>query len=215
MKRTVPFASLAVVTGVLALGAAASPALGATHTLNLSGPSTVVVGEPVVFQVTGTAAPPSEFWNLSWIEVFALPPSVVSECPPDAHSGGQLADSIGAILTIAMNPNKDEAGNFSNQVGATPTAPGRVLLCAYTVNEEGGTLSRASLMVTVLERGDPTVPTPPTPPTGEPASNACQEAQAAVVRAKERVRRTNSRAAKEKLRQAKQKRKIACGTLRS
>ena len=213
MKRTVPFASLAAVTGLLALGAAASPALGATHTLNLSGPSTVVVGEPVVFQVTGTAAPPSEFWNLSWIEVFALPPSVVSECPPDAHSGGQLAEGTGgAILTIAMNPNKDEAGNFSNQVGATPSAPGRVLLCAYTVNEEGGTLSRASLMLTIVERGDPTVPSPP---AGTPAPSACQEAQAAVVRAKERVRRTNSRAAKEKLRQAKQKRKIACGALRS
>jgi hypothetical protein len=154
MKRTIPSLSVAAV-GLLALGGAASPALGATHTLNLTGPSTAVVGQPVVFQVTGTAAPPAEFWDLSWIDVYAIPASVVSTCPPDDHSAGQLAERTGgAILTIAMRPNKDDGGNFSNQVGATPTAPGTILICAYTANEEGGTRSSASLTLSIQAGGD-------------------------------------------------------------
>lgn len=150
MKKSVFLCMAGVVAAAIALGASASPALGAAHTLNLSGPSTAVVGQPVLFQVSGTAAPPSEFWDLSWIQVVAIPESVMSACPADGHSAGQVAEGGGgAILTIAMRPNKDAAGNFTNQVGATPRAPGGVLICAYTENEEGLTLSRASLILRI------------------------------------------------------------------
>jgi hypothetical protein len=146
VKRIVP--TLATVVAL----AAASPALGAEHTLGLSGPATAFVGEPVVFDVSGTAAPPAEYWALSWIDVYAIPPSVVSACPVDDGSAAQLATRAGgAILTIAMRPNKDAAGNFANQVGATPSAPGTILICAYTVNEEGLTLSRASRTLTIRD----------------------------------------------------------------
>lgn len=150
MKRIVP-----TLATLVALGAAASPALGAVHTLDLSGPTTAVVGRAVVFEVTGTAAPPAEYWALSWIDVYAIPPSVVSSCPADDGSAAQLAERAGgAILTIAMRPNKDAAGNFANQVGATPSAPGTILICAYTVNEEGFTLSRASLTLSIRSGGE-------------------------------------------------------------
>lgn len=152
MRRAITILSPAALTCALAL-AAAGPAAGAAHTLALSGPATARVGQPVVYRVSGTAAPPAEYWRLSWIDVYAIPARVASACPPDDGSGAQLATMTGgAVLTIAMRPNKDEAGIFTNQVGATPTLPGTVLICAYTVNEEGATLSRASLTLQI-ERG--------------------------------------------------------------
>jgi hypothetical protein len=150
MKRTAPLLSLAALTGLLALAAAAGPAVASTHTLALSGPSTAVVGTPVVFQVTGTTFPPSQLGGMSWIDVVAIPTAVLPACPEDEHSAAQVAErGGGAILTLAMRPNKDDAGTFSNEVGATPTAAGTVLICAYTVNEEGLTLSRASLSLSI------------------------------------------------------------------
>ena len=142
--------ALILLTVLLALAAAAGPAVASTHTLALSGPSTAVVGTPVVFGVTGTTFPPSQLGGLSWIDVVAIPTDVLPACPEDEHSAAQVAErGGGAILTIAMRPDKDEAGAFSNEVGATPSAAGTVLICAYTVNEEGLTLSRASLSLTI------------------------------------------------------------------
>lgn len=57
MRRTTLLLSMATATGLLSLAAAAAgSAAAATHTLELSGPSTARVGEPVVYRVTGTAA---------------------------------------------------------------------------------------------------------------------------------------------------------------
>jgi hypothetical protein len=153
MKRSIPL-SLAAVTGLIALGGAAAPAVAGADTLNLSGPSTAAVGQPVLFKLTGTAAPPSDWVSMSWLEVVAIPASAMSSCPPSAQEGSQVAPGVGgAILTIAQRLNKDEAGNFSNQVGATPTAPGVLLICGYTANEVGYTLSRASGRLTIKGGG--------------------------------------------------------------
>lgn len=153
MRPATLLLSLAAGTGLLSLAAAVAPtALAATHSLNLSGPSTALVGQPVVYRVTGTAAPPAEYWDQSWIDVSALPARIVPACPPNAGSATQLATRAGgALLTIAMRPNKDAAGNFTNQVGLTAIAPGTVLICAYTANGVGATLSLASLTLTVRD----------------------------------------------------------------
>jgi hypothetical protein len=153
MKRTIPLLSVAVVTGLLALGGAANTALGAApRTLNLSGPTTAVVGQSVIFQVSGKSAPPAEYWDLSWIEVVAISERVLSTCPAGAQEATGIAETTtgGAVLAISMRENKDEAGNFTNQVGATPSAAGGVLICAYTANDVGATLSRAELKLSIL-----------------------------------------------------------------
>ena len=157
MKRAIARLSLAAVPVFVALGATATPSMGATvHTLEISAPSTVVVGRSFVITVSGTAAPPAEYWNLSWIELVVIPVSTVSQCPGSAQEGASVAEGAGgSILTLSMRPNKDAEGNFSNQIGATATEAGVVLLCGYTANEEGGTLSRASRRMTIVRKGVP------------------------------------------------------------
>ena len=202
MKRIIAVVSVAAVV-LLAVGAWGSPALGATYTLNLSGPTTAVVGQPVVWKVTGTAAPPAEYWDITWIGVYWIPASVVSECPADGYSAAQLAGRTGgAILAIAMRPNTDAAGNFENQVGATPAGPGTALICAYTTNEVGATKSRAVLTLTVRARNDTST------------SSACRTAQRAVKKAERKLRQARSprakKRAKKRLKDAKRRRDAAC-----
>jgi len=113
--------ALAVVLGVLGIGAAATPALGATYALNLSAPSTGIVGRPVVIQASGVKPPPEQFWYLDWIELVAIPSSVVSACPYSSQDGATVAvNGGGKIIDIALRPNSDAAGNFSNTSAVTP-----------------------------------------------------------------------------------------------
>lgn len=94
-------------------------------------------------RATGVVAPPEEFWDLSWIEVVEISAGVLPECPPDAGSAGVLAEETGGnILSIALRPYMDEAGNFSNTVGYTPRTPGSFLICGYLYNEVGYTWAR-------------------------------------------------------------------------
>ena len=82
-------------SGLLASGVAAAPALGATFTLSLSGPSTAVVGHPFVIQASGTD--PTDQGAL-YLEVDAIPTTVTSTCPSGYLSGSQLATSTGGTL---------------------------------------------------------------------------------------------------------------------
>jgi hypothetical protein len=135
----------ALVLAALGLGANAAPALAANHAITLTGPSVAAAGQSIVVRTDGVVAPPAEFWDMSWIEVVAISGTVMSDCPADAGSGGVIAEETGGvIITIALRPYANEAGNFSNAVGFTPRVPGPVLICGYLYNEVGYTWAAAA-----------------------------------------------------------------------
>jgi hypothetical protein len=140
---------VAVAGGILiALGATASPALGA-YTLNLSASPTAAVGQPVVIQATGSN-PPTDFFS-SWLDIYAIPASVLGTCPAGYLNAFQVASSTGAqggeVVARAVREEVDAAGNFSIPSVYTPTVPGRFLICGYTNDGAAGTLATASLVV--------------------------------------------------------------------
>lgn len=133
-------ACLVVSAAALAVGAPAATALEPGYTLNISGPSTAIVGAPVVFQATGSN--PSDDFFTSWLDVDAIPASVVSTCPDGYLTASQLADTTGGDhVTVAQREDADAAGHFSMPFGYTPKAPGRLLICGYT--NDGATSTRA------------------------------------------------------------------------
>src|SRR6478735_6745449 len=86
---------LAVVVAALALlglAAGAQPAAAATHYIHMSSPARIPVGASAVINIDGVVAPPAEFWDSSWIEVVALPGTLMPECPGDADSAGSIAE---------------------------------------------------------------------------------------------------------------------------
>jgi hypothetical protein len=139
----------AAVAGAIVLGAPASPALGAGFTLELSTPSTVFVGTPVIAHGTGTV-PPRDAEFSYWFSLDAIPAAVMSTCPADRWEAAQIAQSTGGtILILSQREVRDAAGNFSIPFGFTPARPGSVLLCAYTDDGAATTLARASQPITV------------------------------------------------------------------
>jgi len=151
VKRPVmaAFATVAVACGMLGTGAV-EPALAATHTIGVSGPSTGSIGQTVLLQASGTAAPPGEWWDLSYLEVVVLSAQSIGECPPDAQDAAVLGETgAGSIIAIALRPALDELGNYTNTVGFTPASVGTDLVCAYIEDEVGYTYAADSLRITI------------------------------------------------------------------
>ncbi len=135
---------------LLELGPSVTPALANTYTLNLSAPKTAVVGRPILIKASGVNPPPSEYWASSWMEIVTIPTSVLTSCPATGEDGTGVATQTGGqILAIALRPNLDSQGNFSNTIGYTPPAPGGILVCGYSDDGAGLTLARASLTLNV------------------------------------------------------------------
>ena len=134
-----------VALALLGLAAAAQPAAAATHYIHMSAPARIPMGSSGVINIDGVVAPPAEFWDASWIEVVALPGTLMPECPGDAGSAGSIAEESGNILAIALRPNSDEAGNFANSVSFTARGVGPVMICGYLYNEVGYTWAAAML----------------------------------------------------------------------
>lgn len=151
MKRRALASLGLVVTAVALLGLSANPAPAQTanHYIHMRSLAYPLVGQPATISIDGVVAPPAEYWDSSWIEVVALPASL-GECPGDAQSAGAIAEQTGVILAIAMRPNVDEAGNFANSVGFTPTRLGPLLFCGYLYNEVGYTWAAAGLRLEVV-----------------------------------------------------------------
>ena len=151
MRRspTVRIGVTAAVAGVIAFAAPASPALADGFTLDLSVPSTVYVGTPVIAHGNGVV-PPRDAEFLYWFSVDALPANVISTCPEDRWEAVQIAQTTGgSILVLKQSENRDAAGNFSTPFGFTPLKTGPVLLCGYTDDGAATTLARASKTITV------------------------------------------------------------------
>jgi hypothetical protein len=146
--------------GLLCLGVAATPALGGTYTLNLSAPPSAVVGQPIIIQASGSN-PPDDFFN-SWLDVYAIPSSVLSACPSGYLNASQVASSTsaqgGEVVANGQREEVDAAGNFSMPVAYAPRTPGRFLICGYTNDGATGTLATASLFLNV-EAGSAPGPT--------------------------------------------------------
>ena len=159
----------AAAAGVLvAFAAGATPALGATYTLNLSAPPTAVVGQPMIILATG-ANPADDFFS-SWLDVDAIPTSVLSTCPSGYLNASQVAGSTfaqgGENLATALREDVDSAGSFSMPIGYTPRTPGRFLICGYTNDGATATLTAAALTVDVQAAATP-APAPSS--TSQPA----------------------------------------------
>lgn len=145
--------TLAVAAALFAVAAAPSPALGSGFTLRLSAPSTPVVGQPMVLQATGTI-PPEYLQFLYWFSLEAIPTAVTSTCPADSFEAMQFAAFNGGThVVVTQREQPDVAGNFSIPVAITPSAPGSVLLCAYTDDGATNTLARASLTLNIRAAG--------------------------------------------------------------
>lgn len=153
-------APISALAALFALGVAASPALAQTYTLNLSGPTTATVGKSTIMQASGSN-PPDDFFS-SWLDVSAIPTSVLATCPADYLNAAQVARSAyadgGDVVVTAQRENVDAAGNFSLPFGYTPTKAGRFLLCGYT--NDGATYTHTTASMTVDVSGDSTQPPP-------------------------------------------------------
>jgi hypothetical protein len=153
-------ARLTAALAAAAFAAPAAPALADGFTLGLAQQSDAVVGRPLIVQATGTM-PPENIGFPYWFSLDAIPPTVTTTCPADHFVGMQLATGTGgAIVTLAQPETPDPAGRFAIPVAVTPSAPGSVLLCAYTDNGASGTLAAASLMVNIAPA---TAPAPAQP----------------------------------------------------
>jgi hypothetical protein len=161
-----------VVTLFAALGVTASPALAGTYTLNLSGPSSAAVGQPLVIQAAG-ANPADDFFS-SWLDVAAIPTSVLSSCPAGYLNASQIASSTssqgGENVATALREDVDSAGIFSMPLAYTPGTPGRFLICGYTNDGATATLATASMLLDVQGAGA-TAPAPPSSGKGQPPSS--------------------------------------------
>lgn len=145
-------ARLAPLVCLAALAAGASPAQGATFTLSLTGPPTAAVGKPLALQASGLNPPPAEYWFVSYLDVYAVPASVIPSCPSGYLDGLQAAtqtvDAGGERVAGPLFEQPDAAGSWSTPVAYTPKAAGRMLLCAYTENVTN-TLATASWTIDV------------------------------------------------------------------
>jgi hypothetical protein len=112
---------------------------------------------------------------VSWIEAGAVPTSVMPTCPADQGSGLGVATGAGGdLLEIALPPNLDTTGHFSNVIGWTPRYAGDWNICGYQGDGAGGTLAAASLTIHVSAPGpaSPAGPTPTPTPGGTIAKPA-------------------------------------------
>lgn len=146
LGRVAPRVAATIVAGMLTLGPAARPALAYDVTLNLSGPPTVVVGQPVIFQASGF----SDYPFVTWLTAAVIPATVVAACPAGYGDATQIAfHAGGVVLEYDGRESVDAAGNYTNTLGYTPTAPGAVLICAYTQDGATNTFAAASFTLDV------------------------------------------------------------------
>jgi hypothetical protein len=152
----------ATAVGLIALTAPVSAASAAGFTLSLTASSTPVLGKPMILHATGTI-PPQDLPFTYWFSLDAISTTVTSSCPPDRWESTQFAQSTGgSIVVLAQREVPDAAGNFSVPVAVTPSAPGSVLLCAYTDDGAASTIAAASLILNIKPKQPTQVGSRPT-----------------------------------------------------
>ena len=133
------------------------------YTLTVSGPATVTPGQTPIFHAAG-ANPPTDFFS-SWLDVSAIPTSVLATCPDDYLTASQIAESAhaqgGERVVVGQRETVDANGNFSIPFGYSPRIAGSYLLCAYSNDGATYTLAKSSLNVRVDAGGPPQPPSQP------------------------------------------------------
>jgi hypothetical protein len=156
-------AALGITFAVASLFGGPGQALAAGgYTLNTTPPPSLTVGQPGIFQASGSN-PPDDFFT-SWLDVAAIPVSVLAQCPADYLNANQIARSSyaqgGDVVVTAQRENVDEAGNFSLPFAFTPTVAGRFLVCGYTNDGATATLATSFLTVDVAPAAPAAGPSP-------------------------------------------------------
>lgn len=149
MRRSLNLTTVTAVAvgGLVAATVAAAPVAADTHfSLSLTGPNSAATGQAVTMQATGTV-PSSAFLN-RYLNVYALPSSVVSSCPATYQSALQIKDNTTSQggETVALSVPAE--GNFSIPVAWTPRYTGTFLLCGY-LHEQVGTDASATHVMTI------------------------------------------------------------------
>jgi hypothetical protein len=153
-SRTTLIRLAAAAASLITVAGPVSAASAAGFALSLSVPSTPVVGTPMILKATGTIPlpAPGDFALPYWLSLDALPTTLTSTCPTDRWVGAQFAEQYGSIVVSAELEKPDAAGNFSIPVAVTPSAPGSVLVCAYTDDGAAATLAATSVSLTIQPR---------------------------------------------------------------
>ena len=129
-KHPVATAAAAAIAWVGATATATAQEPG--YSLAVTGPSSATVGQPSVFTASG-AKPASEFFS-SWLDVFAIPVSVLPACPADHMNALQIADATyaqgGDTAARALEIGRAET-SYSKPIVYTPRLAGQFLLCGY------------------------------------------------------------------------------------
>lgn len=150
MRSTSAFV-VVTATAAVAFGTATAPTWASDgFSLQLSGPSSAVAGQPLSLTANGKNPAASEYPYVTYLDVELFRPSAVPACPATQSAAGQLAPATGgAVLAWDVQTDSDATGKFSIPFGLTPLAPGPVLLCGYTAGLAGETLATASLTLPV------------------------------------------------------------------
>ena len=163
--RSMPAFVVVAATAAVALGTAAVPTWASDgFSLQLSGSSSAVAGQPLSLTATGKNPAVGDYPYVTYLDVELFRPSAVAACPATQSAAGQLAPATGgAVLAWDVPTDSDAAGNFSIPFGLTPLAPGPVLLCGYTAGLAGETLATASMTLPV-QSSAPATPQSLAPP---------------------------------------------------
>jgi hypothetical protein len=154
-KSTVALAGLLCTFG---LGTAAASAQAYSWSIDVTGPPTGRVGDPLALKVSGKNPPPGEYWFNSYFSVDALPASAVSACPAGHAESSQMAVQTSAaggthVTPVWVRENPNGIGDWSASVAYTPKAAGRMLICAYTNDGFSNTEARAHTAISVRQAG--------------------------------------------------------------
>ena len=117
--------------------------------------------------------PAQDLWFPYWFSLDAIPASVTSTCPPDRREGAQFAES--RRLDPGSQPARDPGRRrqLLDPHRRDSSAPGSVLLCAYTDDGAATTLAAASLTLNIQAK-------PSTKGTGSGAAGIPAEARRGI-----------------------------------
>lgn len=156
--------STGLVTGLATgLALAAVPPGAATepgHSLALTGPAAAGIGTPSTMTATGTV--PADVFLNRYVNVYAIPQSVLASCPADYTAGMNAAYGSSSAGGTTVANHVQVEGGFSVPIVWTPTHAGTFLLCGY-LHEGVETMAYAQHVMSVS--GAATPPAPPTPGT--------------------------------------------------
>lgn len=151
LPRPLHYAVSAVVAAAVITVPGIAPATAVDgHTLALAGPDTGVVGKVSTIKASGVV--PDDVFLNRYLNLYAIPTSVVSACPATFQNAIQLADASSADGGYSVAIFVPVEGSFEVPVAYTPRAAGPFLLCGY-VHEGVETMATDTHRIKVTKAG--------------------------------------------------------------